>query len=163
MFDMMVMAFQTDSTRVATFVMAHEGSNRPYPVIGIKDGHHDLSHHRNQSDKLAKLAQINRYHATTVCLFPGSPQIGEGRKWKPAGQQHGPVRQRLERRQLAPAGKTCRSSSPGRGGGSVSTGRHIQLKSQTPLNNLYLSMLDRMGVPIAPIQQRQHRQAQTIA
>src|ERR1051325_11162926 len=69
MFDVMAPAFQTDSTRIATFIVAHDGSNRPYPTIGIRDGHHDLSHHRNDEAKKAKLALINRYHTTQFARF----------------------------------------------------------------------------------------------
>ena len=50
MYDILALAFQTDSTRVSTFIVAHDGSNRPYPTIGIRDGHHDLSHHRDDEE-----------------------------------------------------------------------------------------------------------------
>ncbi len=62
MFDLLAMAFQTDSTRVATFVLANEGSNRSYPSIGVHDGHHELSHHGGSEEKQAKVAKINRFH-----------------------------------------------------------------------------------------------------
>lgn len=63
--DVLALAFQTDSTRIATFIVAHDGSNRPYPRVGIRDGHHDLSHHRDDDAEKAKLARINA--TTSAC------------------------------------------------------------------------------------------------
>ena len=60
--DMMVLAFQADVTRVCTYMLANEGSNRPYRDIGISEGHHSISHHQNDPKKLAWIAQINRCH-----------------------------------------------------------------------------------------------------
>ena len=62
MADMMVLAFQTDMTRVSTFVFANEGSNRSYRFLEVPEGHHDLSHHGNDKQKLKKIATINRFH-----------------------------------------------------------------------------------------------------
>ncbi|MCE2828112.1 MAG: DUF1552 domain-containing protein [Verrucomicrobium sp.] len=62
MFDILTLAFRTDSTRIASFILAHDGSNRPYPVIGVKEGHHDLSHHESQEDKKEKITKINVFH-----------------------------------------------------------------------------------------------------
>lgn len=62
MFDMLVLAFQTDSTRIATFLLANEGSNRPFPEIGIAEGHHYLTHHRNQQDMIDKVAEIDLFY-----------------------------------------------------------------------------------------------------
>ena len=56
MYDLLALAFQTDTTRIATFMTAHDGSNRPYPVIGVPEGHHDLSHHQNKEEKKKKIA-----------------------------------------------------------------------------------------------------------
>ena len=64
MFDLMTLAFQTDTTRVCTFVIANEGSNKPYPFIGVREGHHDLSHHGNDMEKKAKIA--NKEHSTLL-------------------------------------------------------------------------------------------------
>ncbi len=63
MADLMVLAFRLDLTRVATFMLANEGSNRPYPAIDVRDGHHDVSHHDRNEEKLAKFAAINRHHS----------------------------------------------------------------------------------------------------
>ena len=70
MFELMTLAFQTDSTRIATFIVAHDGSNRPYPTIGIRDGHHDLSHHRNDEEKKKLLARINRIYGVAARAEP---------------------------------------------------------------------------------------------
>src|SRR5262249_14487548 len=69
MYDILALALQSDATRVATYILAHDGSNRPYPFIGIKDGHHDLSHHRNDPVKKAKIAQINKFHTEQLAYF----------------------------------------------------------------------------------------------
>ena len=69
MYDLMALAFQTDSTRISTFVVAHDGSNRPYPFIGVSDGHHDLSHHGNDEDKKKKIATINTFHMRQFAYF----------------------------------------------------------------------------------------------
>src|SRR5690606_40258855 len=62
MFDLMVLAFQTDSTRVITFMYANEGSNRSYPSVEVREGHHELSHHGRNQEKLDKIARIDKYH-----------------------------------------------------------------------------------------------------
>ena len=66
MFELMVLAFQTDSTRVATFCLAHDGDNRSFAEIGISEGHHDLSHHQNKGDRIKKVAEIDLLCATEV-------------------------------------------------------------------------------------------------
>src|SRR5262245_25570673 len=71
MADMMVLAFQADLTRICTFVFANEGSNRPYRDIGIPEGHHDLSHHRRQREKLEKIQKINQFHVTQLAYLVG--------------------------------------------------------------------------------------------
>ena len=146
MFDMLVLAFQTDSTRISTFIMAHEGSNRPYPVVDIKEGHHDLSHHRNQQEKKDKLAIINRYHITQFAYFIDklrNIREGDGTLLDNCMIVYGSG--------LSNGNEHTPENLPillfGRGGGTITTGRHIKLDAETPLNNLFLSMLDRMGVP----------------
>ena len=68
MADMMVLAFQADLTRVATFVFANDGSNRSYRTIGVPEGHHDLSHHAGNKEKLEKIHKINQFHIAPVRL-----------------------------------------------------------------------------------------------
>ena len=69
MFDLITLSFQTDTTRIATFLVAHDGGNRPYPFAGVPQGHHHISHHRNQPESLAKLAIIDKWHVTQFAYF----------------------------------------------------------------------------------------------
>src|SRR6202012_4644326 len=71
MCDLMVLAFQADLTRICTFVLANEGSNRPYREIGISEGHHDLSHHGRTQEKTDKLQKINKFHIETLAYVLG--------------------------------------------------------------------------------------------
>src|SRR5262249_19024439 len=71
MCDLLVLAFRTDVTRVCTFMLANEGSNRPYPFVGVSDGHHDLSHHQNDPKKLAKIREINLFHVKQFAYLLG--------------------------------------------------------------------------------------------
>ncbi|MCF3651634.1 DUF1552 domain-containing protein [Synoicihabitans lomoniglobus] len=145
MYEVMALAFQTDSTRIATFIVAHDGSNRPYPNIGIRDGHHDLSHHRSDEEKKKKLAQINRYHVSRFSRFLDrlkSIPEGEGNLLNHStilygsalsdGNEHSPVNLPIL---LA-----------GQGGGRLNAGRHVRVEEGAPMTNLYRSMLDTVGV-----------------
>jgi hypothetical protein len=66
--DLQVLAFQTDLTRVVSLMMAREGSNRPYRTIGISDGHHNLTHHQNDAEKIAKITKINEVHVKCLLI-----------------------------------------------------------------------------------------------
>jgi hypothetical protein len=145
MYEVMALAFQTDSTRVATFIVAHDGSNRPYPNIGIRDGHHDLSHHREDADKKAKLAQINRYHIAQFARFLDRLKTireGEGTLLDNCVIQYGSA--------LSNGDKHNPENLPillaGHGGGRLATGRHLRVAEKTPMTNLYRSVLDIAGV-----------------
>ena len=145
MFDVLTLAFRTDSTRVASFIMAHDGSNKPYPDIGVGEGHHDLSHHENKAEKKEKIAKINRMHME---LFAGWLQSlkqvreGEGSLLDNCMIVYGSG--------IEDGNSHAHHNLPvlmaGRGGGSLSTGRHVRYEKNTPMANLFLSMLDRMGV-----------------
>jgi hypothetical protein len=146
MFDMMALAFQTDSTRVATFIISHEGSNRPYPFIGVNDGHHDLSHHRGNPEFIEKITQINTFHARQFAYFLEklkSIKEGDGTLLDNSMIVYGSG--------LADGMAHSHQNLPillaGRGGGTITPGRHIQAPANTPLNNLFVSMLDRIGAP----------------
>lgn len=145
--DMMILAFQADLTRISTFMFANEGSNRNYRNIGISDGHHDISHHGKQAEKLEKKRQIDRFHVeqlayilnrmrsirevegtlldNTMLLYGGG--IGDGDR-----HNHDDLPILLA----------------GRGAGTLKPGRHIRFRQGTPLNNLFLSMLDKVGVDV---------------
>lgn len=145
MYEMLALALQSDQTRIGTFITAHEGSNRPYPVIGIPDGHHDISHHGNDEARLAKLAAINRYHVAHFGKFLDrlkSVQEGENTLLDNCMVVFGSS--------ISDPDKHSHMGLPillaGRGGGTITPGRHIQVKKDTPITNLYVSVLDRMGV-----------------
>jgi hypothetical protein len=146
MFDMLALAFQTDSTRVSTFIMAHDGSNRPYPFIGVSDGHHDLSHHRGDLHKKALIAKINHFHTTQLAYFLQklkSVKEGDGTLLDNCMIVYGSG--------ISDGNQHLHENLPvliaGRGGGSITPGRHLKVEDKTPMTNLYLSLLDRMGAP----------------
>ena len=91
MCDLMVLAFQTDLTRVVTLPFANEGSNRPYTMIGVPEGHHDLSHHGSDAKKLEKIQKINTFHIEQFAYLLGKLKAREG------GERHDAARQRDDR------------------------------------------------------------------
>ena len=145
MTDMMVLAFQTDSTRIATCMFGRAGSNRSYREIEVPDGHHDLSHHGGNTEKLEKIARINRLHVEQFAYFlerlKSIPE-GEGTLLDNSMIMYGSG--------LSDGNRHNNEDLPillaGRGGGTLEPGRHIEFRRETPLANLFLSMLDRMGV-----------------
>ena len=144
MMDMMVLAFQTDSTRISTCMYSRAGSNRNYKEIGVSDGHHDLSHHGGNETKLNKIAKINHYHMTQFAYFlerMSSIQEGEGTLLDNSMIVYGSG--------LSDGNRHNNENLPvllaGRGGGTIEPGRHIKFRTETPMANLFLSLLDRMG------------------
>ncbi len=144
MMDMMVLAMATDSTRILTFMYTNAGSNRSYPGIGVRAGHHTLSHHGNDSEKQAQIAKINRHHASLLAYFLG--------KLKNTAEGDGTLLDRsmvLYGSGLADGNRHNHDQLPillaGRGGGSITSGRFVRWPKETPLTNLYLAMLQRMG------------------
>lgn len=145
MSDMMALALQTDTTRVATFVHANEGSNRSYPFINVSEGHHDLSHHGNDEKKKEKIKQINLFHAQRVAYLIG--------KLKSVKEGNGTL---LDNTMLVfgsgigDGNAHNHDNLPivlfGKGGGTITTGRHVRYEKETPIANLYLAMLERLGV-----------------
>ncbi len=144
MYDLMTLAFQTDTTRIITFMLANEGSNRTYPVIGVNDGHHEISHHRDDKDKVGKLQKIDQFLIGEFAYFLGKLQgikEGEGTLLDSSMILYGSGisdgnRHRHDQLPLVLAG---------RAGGAIPTGRHVKIEEETPLNNLFLSMLDIAG------------------
>jgi hypothetical protein len=144
MLDMMALAFQSDATRVITFVLAYDGSNRAFPEIGIPEAHHQLSHHRGDEEKLEKIARIDRFYVEQFAWFLGRLQsLTEGEE------------SLLDRSMLVYGGcisegnQHLHSDLPivvaGRGGGTLAPGRRLELPSPTPMCNLHLALADRMG------------------
>ena len=145
MYDMMVLAFQTDTTRLATFMLANEGSNRAFPMIEVKDGHHQLSHHENKQENVDKIAKIDKYYSEQFCYFL--------KKMKETKDLHGSL---LDQSLIVYGG--CISDGnrhdhhdlpillAGKGGNRIETGRLLEFPMNTPLNNLFSTMLDHVGV-----------------
>jgi hypothetical protein len=148
--DLMVLAFQADITRVATFVFANEGSNRPYGLIGVSEGHHDLSHHGNDATKQGKIARINRFHIEQHAYVLGklkSIREGDGTLLDHCMVAYGSGNSDGNRHNhddlpVLLAGKAC---------GTIRAGRHLRYAQNTPLNNLWLSLLDRMDCNVASL------------
>jgi hypothetical protein len=147
MYDLLAIAYQTDSTRIATYMLANEGSNRTYREIEVKEGHHELSHHQDDEDKKAKLQKIDEYLVTQFAYFLDklkSIPEGEGTLLDNCMLVYGCA--------LGDGNAHNHDNLPivvaGRGGGTIGTGRHLKLETETPMNNLHLSLLDRMGAPI---------------
>ncbi len=143
MYDLMALAFQGDLTRVSTFVVANEGSNRAYPFIDVPDGHHDLSHHGGDEAKQMKIREINRFHVTQLAYFLeklNSTAEGERTLLDNSMILYGSG--------IGDGNRHNHDNLPilmaGRGGDTIRPGRHMKLPGETPLNNLYLAMLDRM-------------------
>jgi hypothetical protein len=145
--DLFVLAFQTDITRVATFVVANEGSNKPYAFAGVPEGHHDLSHHGNSPEKKAKIAKINSFHTQMLAHTLG--------KLKAIKEGDGTL---LDHCLIAYGSANSDGNAhnhdnlpillAGQGGGTVKTGRHVRFAKETPLNNLWLALLQRVGVKL---------------
>jgi hypothetical protein len=146
MSDLMILAFQTDQTRVATFMLAHDGSNRAFPEIGVPEGHHDISHHQNKAELMDKVSLIDHFYAEQYAkllekmhavkdvdgntLLQNSMIVYGGGNADPNRHNHDNLPFILA----------------GGGGGTLHGGR-FQKYSATPSMNLMLSLADRMGVP----------------
>lgn len=147
MFDLQVLAFQGDITRVTTFQLARETSNRTYPEIGVNDPHHPLSHHGNDPDKIARMAKINAYH---VSLFAGFLE-----KLKATPEGTGTLLDHslfLYGSGMGNPNVHDHHNLPiivaGGAAGGMKGGRHVKFDKPTPLANLHLTLLDKAGVPL---------------
>ena len=149
MFDLQVLAYQSDLTRVITFMMGREISGRTYPEIGVHDAHHPISHHQNDQEKIATLAKINTFHTTLFCVLPGEAAGDAGRRRLAARSHAAPLRLRHVRQQRALAENLpilLVGGVPGR----CRAGAHEKHPNGL-LANLHLSILDKLGVPIDKI------------
>ncbi|HMP82969.1 MAG TPA: DUF1552 domain-containing protein [Verrucomicrobiota bacterium] len=145
MFDILLLAFETDSTRVATFLLAHDGSNRSFAEIGISEGHHDLSHHFNNEDKIQKISDIDLWYVRQFSKFlekleatkdvDGHSLLHNSMILYGSGNADGNRHTHVNLPILL----------AGSGGGTLTPGRYVKHSSQ-PTTNLFLSMADRMGV-----------------
>jgi hypothetical protein len=147
MTDMITVAFQADQTRVVTFLVTREGSSRAYREIGIPDGHHPLTHHRNDPAMMEKVAQINAYHvqqfATWIQKLKASKE-GDSNLLDNSMIVYGAG--------LSDGNRHTHEDLPtliaGRGNQYIKPGRRIVYRKETPMSNLFLTMMDRMGAPI---------------
>ena len=145
MFDLQALAFQTDLTRVITFMLGPEQSNRAYPEIGVPDVHHGLSHHQGDSQKLAKIAQIDAYHTNTFAYYlgklHGTPD-GDG-----SLLDHSTI---LFGCSMSDGNDHLLQNLPiilaGGSSGRLKGGRHLRYPKGTPISNLYLTLLDTVSV-----------------
>lgn len=147
MFDLLALSFQTDSTRVATFMLAHDGSNRSFPEVGVPENHHGISHHQRDPAKLEKIAKIDEFYLRQLGYFLN--------KMKSIKEGTGTL---LDNSMIVWGGglsdpdRHDHSNLPiilaGGGGGSLNPGQHIALNpvEETPMTNLYLGLLERAGV-----------------
>jgi len=147
MSDMMTVAFQADLTRVITFLVTHEGTSRPYREIDIPDGHHPLTHHKGQADLIEKVTQINAYHVRQFAAWIGRLKAipeGDGSLLDNCMIVYGAG--------LSDGNRHLHEDLPtliaGRAGNSIKTGRRIVYRRETPMCNLFLAMMDRMGVRV---------------
>jgi hypothetical protein len=141
-----VLAYQSDLSRVITLMMGREVSGRTYPEIGISEQHHPLSHHQNNPEKLAKLAKLNEFH---MKLFAGfveklrSTPDGDGSLLDHMMMIYGAG--------MSDSNQHYHVNLPillvGGGGGQIKGGRHLRYPKGTPVTNLYLSVLNKLGVP----------------
>ncbi|MBI1899874.1 MAG: DUF1552 domain-containing protein [Planctomycetia bacterium] len=147
MYDLLALAFQGDVTRIATFMCANEGSNKSYPSLEVPEGHHDLSHHGGDKAKQAKIAKINRYYVEQLAYF-----LKKMRSIEEEGQ---PL---LDRSMVLYGGAIGDGNAhnhdnlplvlAGSAGGTYATGRHVRWSRETPVANLFLTMLDIMQAPV---------------
>jgi hypothetical protein len=146
MYDLMALAFQTDSTRVVSFAVAPEGSNRPFPTLGISEGHHYLTHHSYNQEKILKVAKIERWYMERFARFL---RTLDGMK-EPDGTSVLDNSMIVYGCAIGDGNKHNHDELPvvlaGGGGGTLRPGRHVLLREQVPMTNLYTAMLDRMGV-----------------
>ncbi|MGP1273548.1 MAG: DUF1552 domain-containing protein [Phycisphaerales bacterium] len=157
MYDMLVLAFQTDTTRIASYMLGTGGSNRIFPEIGINEGHHHLSHHRGEAGMIEKIRLIDRFYTERFARFVerlGAIPEGEGTLLDNCLILHGSG--------ISDGNRHNHEDLPvvmaGRGGGRVSTGRLIEHERDTPLSGLYIDLLrragcdvDRFGDAVAPV------------
>jgi hypothetical protein len=147
MYELLVLAYRANVTRVSTFMVARETSNRTYPQLGVPDGHHEISHHQNLQEAIKKNVKIQIYH---VGLFA---QFLEKMRTTPDGNGS------LLDNSIILFGSNMSNSNlhdhfplpnllVGKGAGRLKGGRHIKYPDRTPMTNLLLALLDKAGVPL---------------
>lgn len=148
MFDLMALAFETDSTRISTFMLAHDGSNRSFEQVGVSDGHHDLSHHKDDQERLEKIARIDTFYVQQFSAFldrlkakkdvDGNSLLDNSMVVYGSGLSDG---HRHSHRELPVI-------LAGRGGGKLNPGQYVHSSDDRPMSDLYLTMLKHAGVGV---------------
>ena len=145
LFDILVLAFQTDSTRVASILLAHDGSNRSFDQIGISEGHHDLTHHRNSKDRVDKVADIDLWYVQQFSRL--LDKLNQVRDADGTTLLHNSMI--VYGSGNADANRHTHTNLPillaGNGGGALKTGRYVKHNGK-PVTNLYLGMANTLGV-----------------
>jgi hypothetical protein len=148
LFDMLLLAFKTDQTRISSFLLAHDGSNRSFSNLGFNEGHHSLSHHRRAQDKMDKIAKIDTFYTQQLAYFlkrmkstedvDGNTLLHNSMIVWGSG--------------ISNADRHTHDDLPiilaGNAGGKFQTGRHIEIPDNTPLNNLYMRMMKEAGATV---------------
>jgi hypothetical protein len=147
MFDLLVLAYQCDLTRISTFMLGREVSQRAYPELGVPDAHHDTSHHQNDPAKLEKLSRINTYHVKMFAHFLErlrATRDGDGSLLDHSMFIYGAA--------ISDSNVHMHDDLPlvlvGGGAGQIKGGRHLRYPKGTPVTNLHLTVLDKLGVPL---------------
>jgi hypothetical protein len=146
-FDLLALAYQADLTRITTLMVGHEVSSRAYPEIGVRDPHHPLSHHQGDKEKIAKVIQVNIYHMQLLAYFLQKLQStpdGDGSLLDHSmllyggGISDGNLHSHVDLPILLIGG----------GDGRIKGGRHIRYPKNTPLANLHVTLLEKLGVAV---------------
>jgi len=147
MSDLLVLAFRLDLTRVATFMLANEGSNRTFPYLGVPEGHHHLSHHGGDGHKIGQIKKINHFQTEQLAYF--LKRLKETREGDHNLLDSSLV---LFGSAISDGNRHNHDNLPillaGRGGGTLSPGRHVRVTRQTPLCNLFLALAERVDAPL---------------
>ncbi|MDR2215790.1 MAG: DUF1552 domain-containing protein [Nevskiaceae bacterium] len=146
MFDLIALAYQADLTRVATFVMAAEGTDRPYPNLNVAGGFHPVSHHANQRERIAELQRIQRWHMDRFGVFLkklADTQEGDGSILDHSLFLYGSNMGNSNQHDNYPLPEVLIGGAKGKHVG----GKHVALPERTPLANVHMTILDKLGIP----------------
>jgi hypothetical protein len=150
MYDLMVLAYQANITRVISFMVAREESNRTYPQVGVPDGHHATSHHQNRPEKLEKLVKIQNYHIQQLARFldrMNKTPDGDGSLLDHSMVLYGSNMSNSNLHNHFPLPTLL----AGKAAGNVKGGRHLKYPDHTPMANLLLTMMAKSGIPMETV------------
>jgi hypothetical protein len=147
MLDLQLLAYQSDLTRVITFMLGKEQSARPYPQIGVPEAHHPLSHHNDNAELIAHMSKINRYHtelfAKHLAKLRATPD-GDGSLLDHMTILYGSGISNSTRH----SGENLPLLVMGGGAGTLKGGRHLRYSDKPSMANLLMTLMDKMGVPV---------------